>query len=152
MPLLNYTTEISASKTAHEVQKILAKAGAKRLLLEYGDDGEPVGIVFEVATSYGPRQFALPTDPDKVLRVLRKQQVAPRYRNYDQARRVAWRIVKDWIAAQLAIIQTEMVTIDQVMLPYMQTDHPTEARQVTMYEAYAERQRLAIESRGNGNG
>jgi hypothetical protein len=139
MPLLNYTTEIAAGKTASQVQSILAKAGAKRLLFEYGDDGEPVAIAFEAPTSFGLREFVLPTDPDAVLRVLRKQHVAPRYQNYTHARRVAWRIVKDWIEAQLAIIQTEMVTLDQVMLPYMRTGD------TTVYALYREQQ-LQIET------
>jgi hypothetical protein len=145
MPLLNYTTGISAAKTATEVQEILRKAGASRLVFEYDQDQEPVALGFEAPTSFGVRQFILPTDPARVLVVLKRQRVAPRYRTYDQARRVAWRIVKDWIEAQLAIIKTEMVTIDQVMLPYMQTDHPTGASKVSMYEAYTEQQRMMIE-------
>jgi hypothetical protein len=35
-----------------------------------------------------------------------------------QAVRTAWRIVKDWTEAQLAIIETRMVTTEQVFLPY----------------------------------
>jgi hypothetical protein len=146
MPLLNYTTKISATKTAHEVQRVLAKAGAKRLMFEYGDDAEPVAIAFEVATRFGLRQYVLPTDAAAVLRVLHRQRVERRYQVREQALRIAWRIVKDWIEAQLAIIQTEMVTLDQVLLPYMQTDHPRQAERVSMYELYAEQQQDLIES------
>jgi hypothetical protein len=35
-----------------------------------------------------------------------------------QAIRTAWRIVKDWTEAQLAIIETRMVKTEQVFLPY----------------------------------
>src|SRR5438552_18436509 len=35
-----------------------------------------------------------------------------------QAVRVEWRIVKDWVEAQLALIETRMVTAQQVFLPY----------------------------------
>jgi hypothetical protein len=58
--------------------------------------------------------------------VLRRQcsngQVPRRYVDMAQARRVAWRITKDWLDAQLALIETEMVPLEQVMLPYMTTD------------------------------
>jgi hypothetical protein len=49
--------------------------------------------------------------------------------------RVAWRIAKDWLEAQLAILQSEMVSIDQVMLPYLHVDGDK-----TLYQAYAERE------------
>lgn len=36
-----------------------------------------------------------------------------------QAVRTAWRIVKDWVEAQMALVETQMVTTGQVFLPYM---------------------------------
>lgn len=36
-----------------------------------------------------------------------------------QAVRTAWRIVKDWVEAQMALQETQMVTTAQVFLPYM---------------------------------
>jgi hypothetical protein len=136
--LLNYTTEIDAAKTAGQVQTLLAKAGARAVAMEF-DDGEPVAIAFTAATAFGPREFTLPIHADKVLAVLRRDRVQARYQTGEQARRVAWRIVKDWVEAQLAIIRTEMVTLDQVMLPYMRNGDGT------VYEQFAETQRLAIE-------
>ena len=49
--------------------------------------------------------------------------------------RVAWRILKDWVAAQLAIVETEMVSLDEVMLPYLRSDDGR-----TLYELFTERQ------------
>lgn len=43
---------------------------------------------------------------------------------------VAWRNVKDWIAAQIAIIEIGQVGIDEVMLPYM-----VDAYGHTLYES-----------------
>lgn len=145
MPLKDYTTKIDAAKTAGEVQTILAKAGATGVAMQY-EDGEPVALAFTARTPFGMREFTVPADWQAVQRVLRRQKVAPALQTEEHARRVAWRITKDWVEAQLAIIQTEMVTIDQVMLPYMKTDHPTDARQVTVFEAYQENQRLMIEN------
>ncbi|KKL17092.1 hypothetical protein LCGC14_2488990, partial [marine sediment metagenome] len=66
--------------------------------------------------------FALPVNPEAVLKVLEGQGVAPRYANLEQARRIAWRIIKDWVEAQLALIATEMVTLEQVFLPYLKVN------------------------------
>jgi hypothetical protein len=130
MPILNYTTEVAAEKTVAEIQRILAKAGAQHVGIEY-DRGEPKAVAFTVRTPYGLRQFALPCNDDRVYKVMLRDHTPPRYRNREQATRVAWRIVKDWLEAMLAIIASEMVTLDQLMLPYMQTPAGH-----TVYEAF----------------
>lgn len=43
----------------------------------------------------------------------------PVNRMHEQAVRVGWRIIRDWVRAQCAIIESEMVTLEQVFLPYM---------------------------------
>jgi hypothetical protein len=138
VPLLNYTTKIPAAKTAGEIQAILAKAGASGVAMEYRDR-EPVALAFTADTPFGPREFVLPVDAERVQAVLRRQRVSASMWSMDQARRVAWRIVKDWVEAQLAIIQTEMVTLDVVMLPYMRNGPAG-----TVYEQYRDQQ-LALE-------
>lgn len=37
----------------------------------------------------------------------------------DEAYRVAWRILRDWLHSQLSIIATEQVKPEQVFLPYL---------------------------------
>ena len=61
----------------------------------------------------------------------------------EQARRTAWRITKDWVDAQLAIIETKMVTTAQVFLPYAVTN---DGRQV--YQRFIEDSSLLL---GGGN-
>ena len=36
-----------------------------------------------------------------------------------QAIRTSWRILKDWVEAQMALLETDMVTMDEIFLPYM---------------------------------
>lgn len=143
MPILNYTTKIEAVKTAGEVQTILAKAGATAVAMKFGSGGRPVAIAFAARTPFGEREFTLPIFPEKVLAVLLKQRVARSLATHEQAERVAWRILKDWVEAQLAIIQTEMVTIDQVMLPYMRNGDDGE----TVFEQYQAGQQLLLEGK-----
>jgi hypothetical protein len=115
--LLNYTTQISAEKTVSEIQAKLAKAGAFQILQEY-DAGVVSAVSFRIKTQFGDMAFRLPANIDAVTQVLRRQFTRGRYTEREQAARVGWRIIKDWTEAQLALIETGMVTIEQCFLPY----------------------------------
>lgn len=116
--IANYSTMVTARRSIEEIQGILVAHGAKHILMDY-DHGDPTGVAFIVATSYGDTPFRLPANIDKVQAVLNKQRVRSEV-SRELASRVAWRILKDWIRAQMAILETEMVTIEQIFLPYMQ--------------------------------
>jgi hypothetical protein len=135
MPLLNYTTQITADKTVMEIQGILAKAGALAIMTEFSDEGILCAVSFRIGTPHGPIAYALPCDITAVFRILEKQsregRVPKRLVTDDQAARVGWRIIKDWIEAQLALVQTQMVTLDQVFLPYARTSNGE-----TVYQRY----------------
>jgi len=135
MPLLNYTTQVSAQRTVSQIQAMLAGVGARRVMVEYDDAGRVTGVAFTVHTVHGERSFFLPAAAEKVAGVLSRQRVPARYATLEHAERVAWRIVKDWLEAQLAIIATEMVTLDQVMLPYMASGDGR-----TMWDLYLDQQ------------
>lgn len=118
MPLLNYSTTVSTDRTVAQVHKLLSGAGARQVMTSYSG-GAPTGIAFAIDTAHGERSFMLPVEAGRVEDVLHRQKVERRYATAEHAERVAWRIIKDWLEAQLAIISTEMVSLDQVMLPYM---------------------------------
>lgn len=133
MPLLNYTTTIQAAKTVSEIQTILAKYGAKSILIDYDNEGHIKALAFLVSTAHGDMSIRLPITPDSILKVLYRQNVPTRYKNKPQAIRIAWRIVKDWVAAQMAILETEMVEMEQIFLPYIIGDSGK-----TIYESFLE--------------
>lgn len=131
MAILNYTTQIQTEKTVAEIQTMLAKARANAILTEYDEAGILSAISFRIATSSGIMTFRLPANIQKIYQVIvRDKKITPRLRTKEQASRVAWRIMKDWIAAQLAIVSAEMVDLEQVFLPYAQNNSG-----VTLYEA-----------------
>lgn len=112
MAIKNYTTKVPASRTAAEIQELLAKHGAGKVMTEYDADGNPMSICFEISG----RTFKLPVRVEAVERLLAEQGVSS---SPERAEMVAWRNVKDWIAAQIAMITIGQVTLDEVMLPYM---------------------------------
>lgn len=125
MALLNYTTSIAPEKTIGEITKMLVKAGASKILTDYDDTGNIVSLSFQLSLEGNMVGFTLPTDWRPVQLVLREQRRRNSRVKDDeaQARRVAWRITKDWVEAQLAIIETRMVTTAQVFLPYAVTNN-----------------------------
>lgn len=118
MPLLNYSTQVDSTKTVGEIQTILAKHGARRILVEYSDNGQIDALTFSTETPYGDISFRLPVDPNAVLKVMSRQRISRGKLTREHATRVAWRIIKDWVAAQMAILETEMVSMEQIFLPY----------------------------------
>ena len=144
MALLNYTTSIEASKTISEIQVSLQKHGAKAVLINYGDDGVIESLSFQINSTHGLVGIKLPIQPDSILRILSRQNVPHKYRTRPQAIRVAWRIIKDWVNAQMAILETDMVSLEQIFLPYIMIDEQT-----TVYDSYLQNQRQLTE--GNKN-
>jgi hypothetical protein len=118
MPILNYTTQISAHKTIAEVQQKLVGKGAQAVSVEY-EAGVPSALTFTIKVSDRPVQFKLPTNYDGVYKAMCRAKGVPyRLQTREQAVRVCWRILKDWIEAQLAIIEAGQATLPEVFLAY----------------------------------
>lgn len=103
MAILNYTTKINAEKTATEIQQMLGKSGAKSVMSEY-EDCEVVAIAFQIDMNDQTLSFRLPINHTGVLTALRRDKCGFRYTNEAQAIRTAWRIVKDWVESQIALV------------------------------------------------
>lgn len=120
MPLLNYTTKIDPDKTAMEITRILSSHGAKAVLTEYDNETNSVSsLSFKIDVNGSEVAFRLPCNWRPVFAILEKDPKVPRA-NSDkfQAVRTSWRIVKDWVEAQMALVETEMVSTQDVFLPY----------------------------------
>lgn len=139
MPLLMYTTSVPAARTVAKIQALLVKAGARGIAYQYDEAGVLVGMSFAVRAPYGDQTYTLPSNVEKVRAVLLRQKVSPRYSTVEHAARVAWRILQEWVAAQLALIETETVGLDQIMLPFAHAD----AQGTTVYERFVEMRGVA---------
>ncbi len=140
--LLNYTTKIEAAKTVLEIQAILVKHGASAIMTNYDAQGTVEALLFRVKNPWGEMAIRLPVSVSAVQDIMRRQKVPYRFQNRSQAVRVAWRILKDWIEAQMAILETEMVSMDQIFLPYAVVKDDQ-----TMYQLFRERQGLLTEGK-----
>lgn len=137
MAILNYTTTVDSFKTVSEIEYILMKHKAKSIMKNY--DGESIiGLSFLIDTGIQNIPVRLPIKVDECLEVLKREK-ANGTKNIkatrDQAECVAWRILKDWVEAQMALLDIEMVRFEEIFLPYIETSSGQ-----TIYERLEEKQ------------
>jgi hypothetical protein len=143
MPILNYSTEVPSERTIGEITGMLVRKGARSIHQEFDENGEVTAVSFVMPVGGVAVRFQLPSRAAGVLRVLLKEK--PYNSNYRyprgeheqrlaaQAKRVSWRILKDWVEAQLALIESGQAEMGQVFMPYA-----TQQDGRTMYELWFE--------------
>ncbi|MCK4759331.1 MAG: hypothetical protein KAT69_04750 [Candidatus Aminicenantes bacterium] len=127
----NYTTDVPAERSIGEIEKLLALFGATAIMKEFSPDGLVDVLCFRLEK----QTFKLPANIKGVKTVLFEGK-----KDYDRealiksreakAYRVAWRIIKDWIHAQLSLISSGQAHPHEIFLPYM-----FDGKQ-TLYQAY----------------
>lgn len=130
MALLNYTTKIDAWQTVSEIQQILAKTGATHFSIK-NENSQPAAVSFAMDYNGQPLNFALPCNVSGIIAHFDRMKGAEREKlvkagfyaklkaDPGLASGIGWRIVKDWIEAQCALIQIEMATMAEVFMPYL---------------------------------
>lgn len=129
----NYTTDVSAERSIAEIEKLLTSFGAEAIMKEFSSDGRVRMLSFKI----DDKAFKLPANINGVKSELYKGK-----RNYhardsmkkreDKAYRVTWRIIKDWIHAQLSLISSGQAHPHEIFLPYMYDGKRT------LYQAWME--------------
>lgn len=139
MAILNYTTTVDAFKTVSEIEYILMKHKAKSIIKNY--DGESItGLSFLIDTGIQQIPVRMPVKIEECLKVLQKEKQRGTKNikaTREQAERVAWRILKDWVEAQMALLDIEMVSFEEIFLPYIETKGGK-----TVYEVLEQKQFL----------
>lgn len=128
--LKNYTTNVPAGRSIQEVEILLQNFGACAVMKEYLTDGRVNSFCFKI----GVKGFKLPVNAAGVEKLLykgRSGRVDSSRSRQDQAYRVAWRILRDWLHAQLSLILSGQAEPEQVLLPYLWDGKRT------LYEAYS---------------
>jgi hypothetical protein len=118
MPIRFYTTSVSAEKTAREMQKILAQSDARRVAMDYDAQGRPTAIQFVLQLANQPLPFRIEPDIRGMKKALNEDEDTPGDFDIKQARRVAWRIWKEWMNSVLAFRKTRQAHLDQLLLGF----------------------------------
>lgn len=121
--LKNYTSTIAATKSIAYIESKLAQHKANMIVKIYDPQGKVEAIAFEVKVNEVPIAFRLPAQIQACERTLREglsRKARPETvaRLSEQAERTAWKIVADWVDAQMAMIDLAQVELVEVFLPY----------------------------------
>lgn len=128
MPIKNYTTTVPADKSIAEIQVALVQHGAKGVMYQYDDNGQISAMRFVLDIGGKPWNYSLPVEWRKFQQVLKNDSVR-RWDDDAYCYRVAWRNLRDWVLAQMALYETQIVEMPQVFLPFA-----TDKRGKTLYE------------------
>jgi hypothetical protein len=143
MPIKNYTTVVPANRSITEIQDALVKHGATGVLYKYEQGtGRIDALQFLLPINNQDVAFSLPVNWRKFQRVLQLQEVR-RWDEEEYVYRVAWRNIRDWVMAQLALYETEIVDMPQVFLPFA-----TDAQGQTLYEKMVDGKFLLGDGKG----
>ena len=122
MAILNYSTTVDAYKTVSEIEYILMKHGARSIMKNFEDESI-VSLSFLIDTGYAQVPIKMPAKIEECLKVLKcEKQKSPQKKikaTREQAERVAWRILKDWVEAQMALLDIKMAKAEEVFMPYI---------------------------------
>lgn len=114
MTLKNYASTSALPNIFSAIEKTLSTHRAKQITREY-NNGKISAISFVVDTKRGPMGVRLPARVEQVKRIFDLQGI--RYKD-TQPYRTAWATIRDWIDVQMALIDWEMVKVEEVFLPY----------------------------------
>jgi hypothetical protein len=133
MPIKNYTSKVPANRSITEIQDALVKHGATGVFYKYEQGtGRIEALQFLLRIKNQDVAFSLTVHWQRFQRVLQLQNV-PKSKDEEYVYRVAWRNIRDWVMAQLALYETEIVEMPQVFLPFA-----TDAKGQTLYEKMVE--------------
>lgn len=116
------TTRIDVKRTVNEIQELLSGCGAGVILLEY-QSGKVSALSFKYQVGDQLLPFRLPCRWELMMERLKETGRNPKSDDSfeEWARRVAWRQILRWVQAQMALVETRMVKIEEVFFPYIQT-------------------------------
>jgi hypothetical protein len=118
MPIKNYTTQVPADRSIQEIQNALVKNGAVGVMYQYEKGtGRIHALAFRLPVKEKMVSFSLPVNWRRFQELLKRQEVR-RWDDEDYCYRVAWRCIRDWVLAQMALYETTIVELPQVFLPF----------------------------------
>ena len=119
----NYTTSISASKSISEIIDFVIEINASGIS-QVIEDKKCIAINFAITEERlgNTITYRLKANPEAAYQILisKRKRITPEIKENIsiQANKVAWRILRDWVHAQCALIQLGQATPIQLFLSY----------------------------------
>jgi hypothetical protein len=120
----NWTARTPAIENIGIIKSALKEHGVTAIKLEKDGKKRYVGISFSLEINNELIDFKLPVHIERVEELVRESYEYVKLTDNlrDQAYRTSWANVKDWIVAQLALVDSQMAKTEEVFLPYLLTE------------------------------
>lgn len=147
--LKNYSAKRDLEVILQAIHRTLTVHKARRVAFDYNEAGYPTTVTFQLAEEGGV--FRLPARLENVKPLVLQALSGSHHRRLhgeeleEQAAITGWSNILAWLEAQMALLQTKMVDLEEIFLPYLLVegyDGP-----ITYYEAHRQ-QRALPEQRG----
>lgn len=114
------TTNVPVTKTCAEIEVYLVNHGARQVWKEFNQNRDIESLEFVMPIKDKDVYFKLPLRWQAIQKLaLQGKTGLRRTREEGQARKVAARLVLRWVQSQFALIDTGMVKMEEVFLPYI---------------------------------
>lgn len=131
MILKNYTTDKSYLRTIPEIEALLVSIGAQKILKDYDNEGICIALSFIISFDEKTIPIKLPARIDRIPAALRRlynndKTLTSAQRTLlkkamsepGRARNIGWRIIQDWVEAQIAVKTLDQINMLEVFLPF----------------------------------
>ena len=122
--LKNYTSTVPAAKSQAFIETKLVQNGARAIQKTYSPEGRVDAMCFSMPIEGRDVFFRLParvSNCEEVLLANMSSRAKPETikKIPAQAERTAWKIVSDWVEAQMAMIELAQIEMMVVFMPYV---------------------------------
>jgi hypothetical protein len=128
--LKNYTTNKNYLRTISEIEHKLSQIGARKIMKEYDEDRIVISLSFQVRIDDRDISVKLPARIDRIPAALRhilnhkkitssQMSIIRRVmKEPERARNIGWRIIQDWLEAQIAVKTLDQINLLEALLPF----------------------------------
>ena len=122
--LKNYTSSVSVSRSIAHIEESLASHGAQSVIKQYSSEKKPmISFFMKIKSRDELIPFRLPVKVKQVEMILRsnmkRSSPVALKKLEEQSERTAWKIISDWIDAQMAMVELNQAELEEIFLPYM---------------------------------
>lgn len=131
MILKNYTTDKNYVRTISEIEQLLTGIGAQKILKDYDHQGVCTAMSFMISCDGKVIPIRLPARIDRIPAALRRlfnedKTLSSSQRSLlkkamsdpERARNIGWRIIQDWLEAQIAVKTLDQINMLEALLPF----------------------------------
>lgn len=113
-----------AARSISYIEAKLIQHGAKQIMKTYDENQRLKAIFFSINIAGNDMSFKLPANVQQCEKVLlsnlsSRARPDTRKKVPQQAERTAWKILQDWVEAQMAMIELAQIEVMEVFLPYL---------------------------------